>query len=250
MASTSETGHAINVAKFQTVISYCTGYGSQYNPAKAALKLVGLNAQYTAAETTITDVISTGTTFISATNAREIAFEPIKRTSTQIINALQATDASAQLIKDAKTINRKIQGKRKGKTLAPPPPPVPGAPLPTGTQISVSQQSYDSILDNFQKLISLAASESTYTPNETPIKITTLNTVVSDLTSKNTACIDAATALSNARIARNKALYFPNTGLVPIAQAVKKYVLSIFNASSPQFKQVRKVKFTMRKYNA
>ncbi len=38
MASTTETGHAKNVATFEDLISFCTGYGATHNPSKAALK--------------------------------------------------------------------------------------------------------------------------------------------------------------------------------------------------------------------
>jgi hypothetical protein len=43
MASTTETGHAKNVATFEDLISFCTGYGATYNPSKATLKLPALN---------------------------------------------------------------------------------------------------------------------------------------------------------------------------------------------------------------
>ena len=39
MASTSETGHAKNVANFEDLISFVTGYGATYNPTKVPLKL-------------------------------------------------------------------------------------------------------------------------------------------------------------------------------------------------------------------
>ena len=39
MASNSETGHAKNVANFEDLISFCTGYGATYNPSKAAIQL-------------------------------------------------------------------------------------------------------------------------------------------------------------------------------------------------------------------
>ena len=37
MPSTSETGHAKNVANFEDLISFCNGYGATYNPSKDAL---------------------------------------------------------------------------------------------------------------------------------------------------------------------------------------------------------------------
>ena len=42
MASTSETGHAKNVANFQDLIEFVTGYGATYNPSKSSLKLNNL----------------------------------------------------------------------------------------------------------------------------------------------------------------------------------------------------------------
>jgi hypothetical protein len=42
MASTSETGHAKNVANFEDLISFVTGYGATYNPTKVPIKLASL----------------------------------------------------------------------------------------------------------------------------------------------------------------------------------------------------------------
>jgi len=39
----NETGHAKNVANFEDMISFVTGYGATYNPSKNAIKLPQLN---------------------------------------------------------------------------------------------------------------------------------------------------------------------------------------------------------------
>lgn len=251
MASNSETGHAKNVANFEDLISFCNGYGGSYNPSKVAIQLPSLNALHTTAKVTITTVNTANTAFINATNARQIIFNPIKPLATRIVNALAATDASDELIEDAKTINRKIQGARKGnggKKEEPPVPPVPPLPIPPipgdDKQISVSQQSYDSLIENFKKLIELVASEPTYTPNEPDLQAATLSGLTTTMENTNTAVVNATTNLSNGRIARNKTLYQDKTGLYDIAQEVKKYVKSVFGASSPEYKQVSKIKFT------
>jgi hypothetical protein len=83
-----------------------------------------------------------------------------------------------------------------------------------------------------------------YTPNESELQVPSLNAVLADLKTKNSAVILATTNASNARINRDKVLYADLTGLYDIAQAVKQYVKSVFDASSPQFKQVSGVKFT------
>jgi len=244
MASTSETGHAKNVANFEDMISFCTGYGATYNPSKVAIQLPSLNALRTNAENAVADVNSANTAFINATNARQIAFNPVKPLATRLVNALEATDATDELIKDAKTLNRKVQGARKGKGTTPETPPTPPDTAAEDKQISVSQQSYDSIIENFEKLGQLVATEPTYTPNEVDLQTATLITFHGNLKTTNTAVINATTAISNARITRNQILYAPKTGLYDVAQEVKKYVKSVFGATSPQYKQVSKIKFT------
>lgn len=244
MASTSETGHAKNVANFEDMISFCTGYGGSYNPSKAAIQLPNLSALHGNAANAVTNVNTVNIAFINATNARQIAFNPVKPLATRIVNALDATEATDELVKDAKTLNRKIQGARKGKVTKPETPPTPPDNPAQDKQISVSQQSYDSLIENFGKLSELAASEPTYTPNEMDLQVATLTIFHNNLKATNTAVINATTSISNARITRNNILYADKTGLYDIAQEVKKYVKSVFGATSPQYKQVSKIKFT------
>ena len=92
MASTTETGHAKNVATFEDLISFCTGYGATYNPSKAALKLPALTTQNTGAIAALQAVKVAKTAYDNATNARELAFKPLKPLSTKIVNALAATE--------------------------------------------------------------------------------------------------------------------------------------------------------------
>ena len=40
--STSDSGHAKNVANLENLISFCDGYGAVYNPSKDALSLNNL----------------------------------------------------------------------------------------------------------------------------------------------------------------------------------------------------------------
>lgn len=243
MASKSETGHAKNVANFEDLISFCVGYGTKYNPSKASIKIPALNAKLTSGQGVLTTHKTTKTTFDNTTNSREIGFDPLKPFCTRIISALEATDASTQTVDDAKTINRKIQGKRAEKIVTPPPPADPNAKIDEINHISVSQQSFDNLIDNFDKLLKHVTAEPLYVPNETDLTITALNTTLTNLKALNTAVINVTTPYKNALIARDTVLYADNTGLVDIAKEVKKYVKSVFGARSPQFKQVSKLAF-------
>jgi hypothetical protein len=59
----------------------------------------------------------------------------------------------------------------------------------------------------------------------------------------NAAVVTAASALSNARIARNEILYKETSSLVDISVDVKTYIKSAFGTSSPQYKQLSRLEF-------
>ena len=244
MASTSETGHAKNVANFDELISFVTGYRESYNPSKATIKLDALKALSDHAKTSINAVSSMEPAYKSAVAARDVVFIPLSKLTTRIMNSIKATDTTVQVDENARTLVRKIQGVRatakktedekkalaeKGKEVV---------------EISTSQMSYDSRLDNFFKLIQLLSSVPEYNPNETELKIEHLNTILDDLKAKNAAVVESYIPLSNARIRRNDLLYKENTGLYDVAMDVKNYIKSVFGATSPQYKQVSKIKFT------
>jgi len=239
-----EGGHAKNVANFEDLISFCTGYGTQYNPSKAGIKLPAMNTLFTSAKNSLTAINTALPPSTNAINAREIVFTPLSKLITRVVNAVAASNVSKQVLPDVKTIARKIQGKRGSKKL----PTIvdnPNTPQDESQKsISASQMSFDNRIQNMEKLIQLLASQTGYAPNETDLKVTTLTTLLANMRTKNTAAINALTPLSNARIARNNILYAKGTGLVDIAGEVKNYVKSVFGGTSPQYKQISKLKFT------
>ena len=247
MASTSETGHAKNVANFEDLISFCTAYGTAYNPSNNHLLIPQLQTLHHDAKIMLQTVKTNKTAFDNACNAREIAFAPLKKLSTRIVNALASTNATQQTVDDAKTINHKIQGKRSNSNNSKKDTtsiiPTTENTIPEVKTISVSQQSFDSLIDNFSKLIVTVSDEPLYIPNESDLKTVALNTRFTNLENLNAAVINHTTAYSNALLARNTLLYQPTIGLVDIALSVKKYVKSVFEASSPQYKQISSIEF-------
>jgi hypothetical protein len=249
-----EAGHAKNVANLEDLISYCAGYGAAYNPSLAAIKLANLNAIKTSALSAIAAVSIAYTAHKNATNTREIVFLPVRKLSTRVVNALIASGVPKQTIKDARTINRKLQGARakakpkKGDAKTPvtsssPTGPIVTLPVNEDKSISVSQQGYDSTIEYFGKLIDLVSSIAAYSPNEADLKVSGLNALLASMKTANTAVINATTAVSNSRITRNDILYKPVSGLVDISVEVKSYVKSVYGTESGQFKQVSKLQF-------
>jgi hypothetical protein len=242
MASVSETGHAKNVANLQDLISFVTGYGATYNPTKNALKLPQLIALATASQTNLADVVTKNTIYNNKVNERVVAFSNLKSLSTRLVNALQTTDATTEKIADAKGYNKKLQGIRAKAVTT---PPDPNAPAPT--TISTSQQSYDQQIQHLAGIISVLQSETSYAPNENDLKIATLTAKQTDLTAKNNAVATAYTNVSNSRISRDTTLYATTTGLFDIATEVKKYIKSVYGATSPQFAQIKGIEFTKKR---
>ena len=247
MPSTSETGHAKNVANFETMISFCTGYGTQYNPAKATITLAALGIKDTASSGALANVSGLLPPWQNGVDAREIIFDPFSKLVTKILNAVEASDVTPQFIKDVKTLTRKLTGKRATKAIVPVVPPVIPPVVPTEKSISASQMSFDQRIENFGKLIDLLISNSAYAPNETEVKTATLSTLRGTMVTSNTTVKNAYTPLSNSRIKRDVILYDAINGLVKCASDVKKYIKSVFGGTSNQYKQVSKLKFTTPK---
>jgi hypothetical protein len=243
MSSNIETGHAKNVANFGTLISFCTGYGSTYNPSKPTLSVTSLGTLQTNSQRSLNLVHSAASVHKNAIAAREIAFATFGKFITRIMNALKASDSSPEIDTKAGSIVLKLQGKRASAKLTSEDKKALAAEGKGQKEISSSQLSFDSRIDNLDKLITLLSSVSAYSPNEEELKITSLKAYLADLKAKNNAVVEATTALSNTRISRNSILYKDISGLVDIALDVKSYVKSVYGASTPQFKQVSGLEF-------
>ena len=233
MASTSETGHAKNIATFNTLISFCQGYESQYKPAVAALEIGNLQSQLAAAENALNESKKKQVAFNKVVDERMNAFEPLKPLAQKMMAALSASGVSSQTIDGAKTIYRKLQGRRAGKIQA-----TENTTPDTPKNISVSQLSYDNQMANFSALIALLSTLPEYKPNETELQTSSLKAYLMQLKTANNAVIEAYTAWSNSRISRDETLYGKNGGMIDTALQVKNYVKSVFGNSSPQFQQI------------
>ena len=247
MASTTEQGHNRNAANFDKLIINCTSYGTTYNPSKAVLKIVAMQAQATAAKNSLTTVNALTPAWKNAVSARVAAFKTFDKLITRVNNALKASDTTQEVDDSAQTIVRKLQGRRATAKATDEEKKVASEAGKEIVEISTSQMSYDSRLDNFDKLIKLLSSVAAYAPNEADLKIIALTALYTDLKAKNLAVINAETPLNNARIARNDVMYKDNVGLVDVAIDVKTYIKSVYGATSPQYKTVSSLKFT--KYN-
>lgn len=247
MASTSETGHAKNVSNLDSLITSIIALGTTYNPSRDSIKLTALQTLLNESKESLNAVNIAQAAYSNAVTARKVAFKPFSQLITRVNNSLKATDTTIQVDQNARTIVRKLQGRRASAKITEEEKKVLEADGKEVNQISASQMSFDNRTENFNKLIMLLSSVPFYNPNEDELKIETLKALYNQLKQKNTDLIIASVQLSNSRIARNKILYNENTGLVDITFDSKTYIKSVFGATSPQYKQVSRLYFKNRK---
>lgn len=243
MATNSDINHAKNVTNFETLISVVVSLGATYNPSKDSLKLPALQTLHSAATDSMTALKNAESVTSTAVDTRELAFKSIGSLFTRINNALKASNSTVQADETAKTIFRKLHGKRASAKLT---EEQKAALLAEGKEVnqnSNSQMGYDDRVENFESLISFLQTVPEYNPNEEELKITTLQALLSDLKAKNISVMQNRIAEDTVRGVRKSVQNTPLTGLVDIANDVKSYIKSVFGVNSTQYKLVSKLRF-------
>lgn len=246
MPNYSEVGHGKNVANFEDLISRCVGYGATYNPVLNAIKIANMNTLKTSAQTAQSNVLTTNTALKLAQDNQKDLFDTLPALATRIMGAVKACGTTPAIIKDAQSINRKIQGKRAKpiKEVSTERQVDPNNPMPLDPKhISAIQSGYDSMIEHFERLINFLSAIPAYNPNEADLKLSALNTLFATMKTTNTAHITATTNAMNTRILRNETLYKKVTGLLDVAQDCKDYVKSVYGAKSPRYKEVSAIQF-------
>ena len=243
MTNTSETGHAKNVTNLESLITSIIALETSYNPSRDSIKLPALQALLTASKESLNAVNIAQATYSNAVAARKVAFEPFGKLITRVMNSLKASGTSTQVVQSARPIVRKLQGRRASAKITEEEKKALEAEGKEVNQISASQMSFDNRIENFDILIMLLSSIRLYNPNEEELKVETLKALHNQLKEKNSEVILPIVQLSNSRMNRNKILYNENTGLVDVALDSKTYIKSIFGATSPQYKQISKLRF-------
>jgi len=240
MSSTSEVGHAKNVANLQKITQQVTTY-SLYNPPVENITVANLQALYTTATAKLAEVEDKRNANKNAIIIRQTAFENLKSTCTKIVNLLEILGLPQGTLDQARSMNRAIQGSSKKTTT----PPEEGKE--TSKTASTSRQSFTQQAENFGILLQLLATIPGYTPNEEDLKLNNLTTYHASLMSSTQAVDQTEAELNTKLIERDKILYAEGAGLYTIAQNIKKYVKSLYGATSPEYTNVSAIEFTNRK---
>ena len=241
MASTSEVGHAKNIANLNLLNTNIAALGNIYNPSNPKLQLAYLQNLYTTAFNYQESVNNLVAPYSLAVDEREIIFKPLNRELTKLRKAYKATDGvTAVQLEDFMTVIRKLKGVKKATTK-------------TSTDSeeaqsahSTSQMSYDQRTNTMDLLISLLQNTANYNPNEVEYQVATYQAKKALMLQKTQAVANAFIPLNNARSTRNATLYNDEDNLVDIANKAKDYLFTILDVNSAQYKAISKIKFKKR----
>ena len=184
MSSTSETGHAKNVANFATLHTFILGYGEAYNPSKESLKAAMIQGLVTSSQNSLELVNTAEAANKVASDVRRNAFDPLSALCSRLSGAIEASDALPQTVEGVKTIIRKIRGVRTSSKLTDEEKAALIAAGKEVNEISAAQTSFDNRIDNLDKLIKLLVAAG-FNPNEAELKTEALNTLLARLKALN-----------------------------------------------------------------
>ncbi len=247
MSSTSESGHAKNVANFEKVHQQIFSLGSEYNPSRNNLKKESIQTLLLSAKENLNIIHTEEAVWKKAVAAREASFSSFSKLITRVHNALRASGSTVQQDESIKGVFRKLQGQRANRHQPQNQNLNPESPATVTKEISSSQMSFDSKLDNLLKLVKFLENIPEYSPNEIDLSVQSLNALYESLALKNNEVFTALSQLNKTRIQRNSLLYAPITGLVSLSTDIKSYIKSVYGASSPQYKALSSIKFTSYK---
>jgi hypothetical protein len=241
MASTSEVGHAKNIANLNLLNTNIIAVGSSYNPSNPKLLLANLQSIYTNSFAQQGNVNNAIAPYSVAVNEREIIFKPLNRELTKLRKAYKATEGVTQVqLEDLMTIIRKLKGVRKT--------PIKESTNPDEAKVnhSTSQLSFDQRTNNMDLLISLLQNTTNYNPNENEYKIATYQDKKVQMLAKTQAVANTYVPLNNARTSRNNSVYLSEDNLVDTANKAKDYLFTILDSNTAQYKAISKIKFKKR----
>lgn len=241
MISTSEVGHAKNIANLNLLNTNIIALGAIYVPSNPKILLTNLQLFYTNGFNQQKSVNTLLGPYSLAVDDRELIFKPLNRELTKLRKAYKATQGvtPAQL-EDLMTIIRKLKGVSKTKIKE------PIDPAAAAVQYSTSQLSYDQRTNNMDLLIALLQNTPNYNPNEIEYKVATIAAKKALMLAKTQAVANTYIPLNNARSTRNKTLYSNPDNLVDLANTAKDYIFTILDADSEQYKAIARIKFKKR----
>lgn len=235
MASTSEVGHAKNVANLGTGIQILQEMGTIYNPSNTNIQLANLISFKASIDNSITQLNSKIPSYKNAVANRENAIALLGKRTTKVLNYSKSLNISTTDKENISKQVKKVRGDVKSKTINP--------ETSETTGFSTSQMSYDYRIANLILLITLVDSHSEYQPNENDINVANLQTFQQELSNLSSLVNSAGNELITARSNRNNIMYLTDNSILKLMNETKAYLRSLGQEAQPYYKAFVRLKF-------
>ncbi len=232
-----------NMQSLDKVIRICTGLGGTYNPGQQNLRVEALINLLNNASNADASVSKARSEFEIATNTREVMFEGVPKLAARILSELKSSNVLEQTVADARTITRKMTGRKASRD------PVPSEPAPQEQprKRRARGQTFISVANNFSKLLQNLKDVPNYNPNTPDLKVDALQSMVDQLHAANNRVEDARVKFLNARIERNNVFYLAAGNVCDTTSAVKLKVQAICGRASETYMAIAKARVFKRK---
>ncbi|RYY87448.1 MAG: hypothetical protein EOO15_11845 [Chitinophagaceae bacterium] len=227
MGKNSETGHAVNYGKLVKTVTIVEGLGPVFQPVHELIQANNLKNYQLQCKTALDGVKAAEDAFDRAVNLRRDLFGDLKKLSTRIMNAYEDAGASAADVDDLRGVNRKLQGYR------PLPAKDPGQDEAGKKQYSIAQLSFINQADNFANIVTRVSAFAGYRPAEADLLPAALEERHRQLGLATDAVDAAASALQQAREARNRLFYDADLGMSARRKRLGNYFKSRKDGSNP-----------------
>lgn len=238
------TGHAKNVANFETVVMVANNLGGDYETTQTLIQPAALQTKLTDAKDVLAGVDTAEAAKKIAVNERGAEFEGLDKFAVNVRRAAEVEINDEAFTADLLAIIRKMRGARAGEK------PVDDPATPdvdeSKSAHSVSARSYDNLIAYFADLIALLKTQTAYNPPDAEFKIPALEAKLARLTTENNRVKTAVIELGAAIDLRDRILYDEETGMIKLARLVKTTLARKPGTDSAAYKQIAALEF--RKY--
>lgn len=236
-----ETGHAKNVANFETTTIILNNLGAVYKPSQALILLSALQTKLAEAKSALAAVDAAAADKTISTDEVQAEFEGldkyvvnIKRTVAVELND-EALNADLQNIANRFTSNTRATG-------------LPDDPLTpdideSRTKLSTSQRSRDNLIAHLADIAALLKNRTDYNPTDTQYTVAAIEAKIESLTAKNNAANASEAALGNAFDARDAVLYDDETGIIKRIKLIKTQLALNPGKQSAAYQQISALEF-------
>ena len=251
--ATQNAGHARNVANFKEVIIILNNLNGKWNPVQDMLKMPNLETFHLACEAKLSAFNVALSMDSIKTDLRSQAYKPLNDLLTRTFAAMKSCGMDASIIERAKTLKdlisgtnvaqatrRRLKETEKLQLMA----TTEGVELPEQPKAhSVSQQSYDERLDNFEKFITLLETAANYATNHEGLSLEALKAFRDKLNNANDETNHAYDLAAHQRDQRNEMLYGETDSINVRIDLIKNELISAEGSQGVNYRKVCSYRF-------